>query len=223
VQSAKKGPTAAQIRYSNKKSKLQAKTTQAAIDELSSKSEVTRSSINELSAKSDATRSTVNELSIDVGGAVSGQQSGAVRALAATTLWTGFQYYYAGNIPGNQGPAETLRKSAVTITFTPTTKDTGTLTITPVNFVCEIEAEFQQNGSGVCGTFGDTFTYTYTIFGANLFVENGRTSDGLLIGQGVMGGAGAGNYLEIQNQGGSKLVLRYQDLVTTVYDLSRSN
>jgi hypothetical protein len=109
------------------------------------------------------------------------------------------------------------------MTFTPSTERTGTLTITPINFVCDTQTEFTQNGTGVCGNYGDTFTYGYTILGANLFVEDGRASDGRLIGQGTMDAAGTGAHLDIQNQGASNLVLKYRDLVTSVFDLTRSN
>jgi hypothetical protein len=185
---------ASNVTYSNKTSKLKAKTAQGAID----------------------------EIGIDVAGAIAGRGKTGIRALA-TTSWRGFQYFYAGGIEGKEGPAETLQKAVVTMTFTPSTERTGTLTITPINFVCDTQTEFTQNGTGVCGNYGDTFTYGYTILGANLFVEDGRASDGRLIGQGTMDAAGTGAHLDIQNQGASNLVLKYRDLVTSVFDLTRSN
>ena len=175
--------TAKQVKYSNKKSGLRAKTVQGAIDEMGS----TISAL--ISGKTKA--------------------SGAAHTAGSATTWTGKIYFYVGT------PGETLHEEPVTMTFSATSESGGTLTTTPINFLCEIAADFVGDPI-VCGQYGDTFTYTYRIFGTNLFVENGRNSSGGLVGAGNFGGEVA----EIQSQGQRRLVLKFVDNVTSIWDLA---
>ena len=189
---------ASEVTYSNSKSGLKAKSVQAAIDQVGTK----LSAI--LSGKSRA---------------------GRASSMASSTTWTGRRYFYANQVSGKFGPPETLQEAPVTMTFTPTSDSAGKLTVTPINFFCEIEFIFDQLTSAACGTPGDVFSYSYKIFGTNLFVENGRTSSGQLIGEGVIEGAGMGENVDIQSQGPTRLVLKYigNSQRVTVWDLNLVN
>ena len=178
------------IRYSNKKSGLKAKTVQSAIDEVGT------------------------QVSTIISGGA--KKAGLSTKAGPITTWSGKRYFYPG--PPRGGAGETLSEAPVTITFSAATADSGTITVTPVNFLCEIESDFDIGSPDecICGTYGDTFSYSYRIFGSNLFVDNGRRSSGELIG--ACGDYG-GEVLEIQSQGPERLVLKFVDQVITVWDL----
>ena len=195
---ASKATPASKITYSNSKSGLKAKSVQGALDEVGTK----LSAI--LSGKARSAR---------------------VSSTATSTTWKGSRYFYINRVSGKFGPPETLQNAPVTMTFTPASDSSGTLTVTPINFFCEIEFLFDELTPAVCGTYGDIFSYSYKIFGTNLFVENGRTSAGELIGEGVLEGAGTGEQADIQSQGPTRLVLKYvgNSQRVAVWDLTLNN